>query len=79
MLAYLVNQFSAGLYGLINYDLFVERGLQKTLNAVKEQPDLINAWETIQKNVSINTLTSKLNSMLDLLHRIVCLFACLID
>lgn len=54
MLAFLVTQFGLGLYGLINYDLLIEKGLKETFNAAKDQRELRKAWEDLQYEVSID-------------------------
>lgn len=48
MLAILVAQLGLGLYGLINYDVLIEKGLEETLYAAKDQIELKKAWETLQ-------------------------------
>lgn len=54
MLVLLVVQLGFGLYGLINYDVMIEKGLYATLDAVNDQPNLQKAWIRIQKDVSSN-------------------------
>lgn len=51
MLVLLVAQLGFGLYGLINYDVLIEKGLYATLDAAKDQPTLQKAWDGIHAKV----------------------------
>lgn len=53
MLALFIAQLGLGLYGLINYDALIEKGLKETLNVAKGQNELLNAWEAMQNEVGI--------------------------
>lgn len=48
MLILLVAQIGGGLYGMINYDLLLEKGLNEMLYATKDHNDLLKTWDQLQ-------------------------------
>lgn len=55
MLILVVAQLGIGIYGLVNYESLIERGLNETLHATKENEVLEKAWEGLQYYVSTST------------------------
>lgn len=54
MVILIVVQFGFGLYGFISYDVLIEKCLNETLYAGKDQALLRNAFEATQNNVCID-------------------------
>lgn len=51
MIALLMAQLGFGLYGLINYDQLIEKGLLETIRVSKGNEELLKAWEGLQNEV----------------------------
>lgn len=55
----LVTQLGAGLYGLMNYESLIEKGLNETLYAAKDNQVIASAWQALQHEVSTKVVVKR--------------------